>query len=455
MAERLNRFSSRYHPHFQLVTRSVMDPAGHYLRGLFQATKKNMERMEEAVPEADYEQVQHFLSESPWSSAAVMKQVAQDADRLLGGRPDSSFLIDESGFTKKGTHSVGVARQYNGRLGKIDNCQVGVFATLSSGTSVCPVDVRLYLPKEWTQDAARCRGAGIPVAQRRHRTKQVLALEMVQAARQAGLRFAWVQGDGAYGHDLKFCQALADQAERFVVGVHKTQRIYLEDPQPAVPAKAGVRGRRRTRPQTQARAITVEEWRRQQPPEAWQPLVLRDTTKGELEVEVLHQWVWVWDGKSPQARRWRLIVQRDAATPSEYKYAWSNAGAEVGWETVARQHGQRYWIERAFEDGKGQVGLGDYQVRGWRAWHHHMAMVMMAMLFMVEERQTHQTEVPLLSCTDVVELLCYALPRRKSSAAELLRQMRLRHAKRQASIEGARRRQRARRTKRQQTPRKT
>jgi len=240
-----------------------------------------------------------------------------------------------------------------------------------------------------------------------------------------------------------------------VVGVHKTQRIYLEDPQPAVPAKAGVRGRRRTRPQTQARAITVEEWRRQQPPEAWQPLVLRDTTKGELEVEVLHQWVWVWDGKSPPARRWRLIVQRDAATPSEYKYAWSNAGAEVGWETVARQHGQRYWIERAFEDGKGQVGLGDYQVRGWRAWHHHMAMVMMAMLFMVEERQTHQTEVPLLSCTDVVELLCYALPRRKSSAAELLRQMRLRHAKRQASIEGARRRQRARRTKRQQTPRKT
>ena len=254
-----------------------------------------------------------------------------------------------------------------------------------------------------------------------------------------------MQGDGAYGHDLKFCQALADQAERFVVGVHKTQRIYLEDPDPAVPAQAGARGRRRTRPQTQARAITVEKWQRQQPPEAWQPLVLRDTTKGELEVEVLHQWVWVWDGKTPQARRWRLIVQRDAATQSEYKYAWSNAGAEVGWETVARQHGQRYWIERAFEDGKGQVGLGDYQVRGWRAWHHHMAMVMMAMLFLVEERQEQQPALPLMSCTDVVELLCWALPNRKVSAQELLRQMRLRYEKRQASIDSAYSKQQERR----------
>jgi len=441
-------FCGRYHPHFQVVTRNVSVPAGHYFCGLFQAPKKNMERMEEAVLGADYEQVQHFLSESPWSYQAVMKQVAQEADRLLGGRSDSSLLIDESGFTKKGTRSVAVARQYNGRLGKIDNCQVGVFATLCRGSAVCPVGVRLYLPTEWTQDAARCHDAGVPVAERSHRTKQVLALELVQEARQQGLRFNWVQGDGAYGHDLKFCQALADQEERFVVGVHKTQRIYLEDPRPEIPAQAGPRGRRPSRLQAQVPAITVEKWRRQQPTAAWQPLALRDSTKGLLEVEILHQWVWVWDGQSPHARRWRLVVQREAATQSEYKYALSNAGPEVGWETVARQHGQRYWIERAFEDGKGQVGLGDYQVRGWLAWHHHMAMVMMAMLFLVEERLRHGPQLPLLSCTDVVELLCFALPQRKTSGAELLRQMRVRHAKRQASIEAARRAQEIRRAAR-------
>jgi SRSO17 transposase len=445
MAARVIALAQRYHSHFQSVTRNVADAARDYLCGLFQAPKKNMERMEEVVPDADEQQLQHFLSQSPWEAQDVMAQVAQEADALLGGHADSSLLLDESAFSKKGSHSVGVARQYNGRLGKVDNCQVGVFAALSHGDRVSPVGGRLYLSKGWTRDRARCRAAGVPPERFKHQTKQVLALELVVEARQRGVRFQWVQSDSGYGHDAKFCQRLAALEERFLVGVPRKQRIYLEDPQPAVPAKGRKPGRTPTRLRAQVKATSVEKWAKRQPKTAWRTLDLRDTTKGKLEVEVLERWVWVWDGKSPHAQYGRLVVERDAQSGTDYKYALSNAGTEVSWEQVATQMRQRYWIERAFEDGKSQVGWGDYQARGWVAWHHHMALVMMAMLFLVQERGCQQAAHPLISCTDVVEWLGWVLPHRKVSPAELLRQMTWRHAKRQASIDAAYRKQQARR----------
>ena len=119
-------------------------------------------------------------------------------------------------------------------MGKVDNCQVGVFSALSSGTKVCPVGTRLFLPAKWTRNRKRCRKAGVPQQRIKHQTKQELALELVKQARQQGLRFKWVQGDGAYGHDLKFCRNLDDLGERFLLDVHKNKRIYLEDPAVAV-----------------------------------------------------------------------------------------------------------------------------------------------------------------------------------------------------------------------------
>jgi SRSO17 transposase len=435
------QFSRRYHAHFKSLTRNIAQAANEYLRGLFQAPKKNMERMEEVVPETDEQRLQHFLSVSPWNDQAVIEQVARDADKLLGGKADSSLLLDESAFTKKGTKSVGVARQYNGRLGKLDNCQVGVFSALSSGTQVCPVGTRLFLPKPWTRNPKRCRQAGVPEQRLPHQTKQELALELVIQAREQGLRFNWVQADGAYGHDLKFCRNVADLGERFLLAVHKNQRIYLEDPCPAVPEKVGKLGRPLKQLETLVKATTAEKWAKRQAKTAWQPLKLRDSTKGEIWVEVVYRRIWVWDGKSQRVDNWWLLAQRDSA--GEYKYTLSNAAATIDGKELATQAGQRYWIERAFEDGKGQVGMGDYQARGWVSWHHHMAMVMMAMLFLLEERQQQQSTRPLMSCTDVIELLCFALPKRKISSQELLRQMELRHAKRQASIESAYRRQQA------------
>ncbi len=399
--------------------------------------------MEESVPDADEQQLQHFLSVSPWDEDAVWAQVTGEANGTLGGHSDSSLIIDESGVTKKGTHSAGVARQYNGRLGKIDNCQVGVHAALSHGTEACLIGSRLYLPKEWTKNRKRCGRVGTPKAKMRHRTKQQLALELIAQAGENGAQFSWVLADGGYGHDLKFCQALDEQLRvTFIVGVHKTQHIYLNDPEPAIPERNHKPGRTPTRLRSQSDPTTVEKWAKAQRTSVWRPITLRDSTKGELRGEVVWRRVWVWDGCSSTGRHWWLLVQRDPQTHADYKYSLSNAAPCADGEQLCRQRAQRFWVERVFEDAKGQVGMDQYQSRGWVSWHHHMAMVSMAMLFLLEERQLQKPQRPLLSCADVLALLRYVLPKRKVTGEEIIRQLDQRHSKRQASIDYHRRKQR-------------
>lgn len=441
IGQRFLNFCERFGGHFRQRTRTVETAAQQYVRGLLQAETKNMERMEEVIPDADHQALQHMLSASAWSERAVLDQVAQDANRLLGGYEDSALLIDESGCPKKGTQSVGVARQWCGQLGKVENCQVGVFAALSRGSDVTLIDERLFLPEVWTTDAARCQAAGIPKAQRGFQRKTDLALAMITHARQQGIGFAWVGFDGFYGNDPAFLRALEDQGEIFVGDAHKDQRIYLEDPQPIIPPAKAPRGRPPTALQAQAPALRVDRWVQQQPATAWQPVTLRDGTKGSLRVDILHQRVWLWDGEEAQARQWHLIVRREIDDPTEIKYSLSNAMADTPAPRLAFMQGQRYWVEHALRQGKQDVGLGDYQVRGWRGWHHHLALVMMAMLFLLEERQLHQQTRPLLSGRDIRALLNHFLPRRDTTLAEVLRQMEVRHRKRQAATDSAYRKQ--------------
>ncbi len=147
---------------------------------------------------------QNFLSYSPWDERALLDQVARDANHLLGSDADSCFIVDESGFGKKGKKSVGVSRQWNGRLGKIDNCQVGVYGALCCRDQVSLIDTRLFLPESWTNDPDRCLEAGVPEDRLEHRKKAELALDMVQSARQNGVDFQWVGGDAFYGDDPEF-----------------------------------------------------------------------------------------------------------------------------------------------------------------------------------------------------------------------------------------------------------
>ncbi len=225
--------------------------------------------------------------------------------------------------------------------------------------------------------------------------------------------------------------------EAFVADVHKSQIIYLIDPQPHVPERAVGRGRRPARLQAQTTGIRADQWLAQQPPTAWQRVTLRDSTRGKLVVEALSQRVWLWDGEEAAAHRWHLIVRREIGARDEIKFTLSNAAAETSLERLAVMQGQRFWVERSFQDGKSTCGVADYQVRRWSGWHHHMAMVMIAMLFMAEERNAQHDTEPLLRCADIAALLKHFLPQAAVSRDDVIEQMRLRHRQRQASIASA------------------
>jgi SRSO17 transposase len=416
----------------------VVKTAQQYLCGLMQADKRNMERMAEAVPDSDDQVLQNFLTHSSWDYRGVMDQVAGKADVCVGAEVGAGLYIDESAFQKKGDKSVGVARQWNGRLGKQENSQVGVFGALGRGDRVGLIDARLYLPQEWTEDPQRCDEADIPKAEQVHRTKLELALEIVRHARELGVRFEWVGMDGMYGKSLELLQSLHSQGETFLAEIHSDRHIYLTDPAPYLPPQKGGLGRKRVHYHSDAKAIEVRKWVKRQVESDWRQKTLRGTTQGKLIVEVLHRKVWLWDKHSPTANCWHLIVRREVNSPGTLKYSLSNAPAQTSATKLTKMQAQRFWIERAFQDAKSHVGMAQYQARQWQSWHRHMALVMMATQFMLEARLNHTQVYPLLSCYDIQILLATTLPdRRYDSHEEVMRQMQVRHDRRQASTESA------------------
>jgi len=199
LAKQLSSFHKRYHAFFQRHTVNASEKAFQYLKGLFQAGKKNIERIEERVPETQYDPLQYFLSDADWDWNPVNDQIANDADKLLGGKENSALYIDETGIPEKGKMSVGVARQWCGQLGKVDNCQVAVSATLGCDRFSTPVNFRLYLPEKWTDDKKRCLKAWIPADKIIFKTKHEQALDMIFHAKEEGVRFNRAGFDAFYG----------------------------------------------------------------------------------------------------------------------------------------------------------------------------------------------------------------------------------------------------------------
>lgn len=426
LAHRLFGFCGLFWSHFEVHQTTQIHHVTEYLRGLLTPFKgKNIERMAEVLGDCDEQALHHFVSNSPWDFRAVVSDVASRVNGLIGDTEDSGLFLDDSGFPKKGNDSVGVARQWCGRLGKTDNCQVAVFAALGLGDRAAPVDFRLYLPLKWTEDERRCRKAGIPADEQVFRTKGELAVEIVDEAREKGLEFAWVGADSGYGKDPGFLRALDERDITFVIGVHRDMRVAPEDP----------RGKEKG-PGSKNPFLRADEWVKSQPEKAWRKVVVRETTKGTLTIEALDQDVWVRGAQANTFQQWRLFVRRELQCPDEVSYTMTNAGAEVTIERIAFMQAQRYFIEQVFRDAKSEAGMADYQVRGWRAWHHHMALVLMAMLFLLETRIDAREQYPLLSCHDVVQILATSLPARMNEEA-ILRQLEERHRRRKASITAA------------------
>jgi SRSO17 transposase len=393
-----------------------------------------MEQMSEIVKDSDYHQIQHFISESPWSARRVMDDVAEDTNRLFNDFEEVHLLFDESAHTKKGTKSVGVARQYSGQLGKVDNCQVAVYGALSADKYCSLIDARLYLPQDWTSDKSRCKSAGIPSSEIKYRTKLELALEMIAYQKQRGTRFHWIGGDGLYGHDSKFRNSIDAMELLYMLDIHSTDGVYIEKPAISIPLKQSKTGRKPTLPKADKTRTKVCDIAKELTKEDWKTYSVRDTAKGPLVIDVWVQEVYTWDEKQTDCRKELLVIRRSKNNDGEYEYKYSLSNADMNkysWLHLAKAQAQRCFVERGFEDAKQEAGMSQYQVRGWLAWHHHIALVMLSMLFVLTEKIEYKNEYPLLSARDVREIIA----RTYAQQENVLEIMMLRHKRRQDDID--------------------
>jgi SRSO17 transposase len=425
-----------YSHHFSVYRKDGREHARRYLAGLMGTQRrKNMGRIEEDVPETNYQGLQHFMSDSAWAHEPLMAQLATEASRLLGGHRDSALYIDETSFVKKGGASVGVQRQYCGRLGKIENCQVGVFASLGRGPKATLVDFRLFLPESWAQDSARCDKAKIPPGQRRHRTKCELALEMIKQAREHNLGHQWIGGDEVYGNNRALTDALDAMGETYLMDVSKDLRVWETKPEKHPPPRQNRRGRPRTgleEAKEQHGHQSVSALAQKHFENESRQIAIRESTRGQLRYRLWAARVWLWDGAQDNARECWLVVRQER--DGTHKYSLSNAHDKTTLERLGYMQAQRYFIERAFEDGKSELGMAQYELRGWRGWHHHMALCCLAQLFCQKTRMEQRKEHALLSVRDIVELPAIYLPRKNRDEAGVLAAMRARHAARQKDI---------------------
>lgn len=359
-----------------------------YLRGLLvqQTDRRNAENMAEAIDGATPRTLQRFLTEAPWPTAPVIARV----QRYVGVRVSSAggiFVIDESGVAKQGRHSVGVARQYCGALGKVGNCQVGVFLAYVSERGHALVDERLFLPEAWTDDPARCRAAGVPEGVG-YQSKAALGLAMLRQARAAGhLQGTWVAGDDAYGMVPTFRAALDAEGWRYVLDVPSTTPVFTQLPHLVLPPWSG-RGRKPTVPRLAPdgpQPRTVAAVAAALPPGAWQDLTVAEGAQGPRTYQLVALRVWESREGVPGRACWLLL--RRNLDGSEPRYYLSNAPDDTPLLQLAQVAAARWIIETEFETSKGETGLDEYEVRSWRGWHHHMTLALLAAAFLLTLQQ--------------------------------------------------------------------
>ena len=433
-----------YHHHFQTATSDNLELGEAYIRGLFktEASWRNMERLNEELDLSGdgHQRLQQFISDSPWSASALISDLAVNTSAFYASQPtyqrqDVGYILDESAHLKKGKQSVGVSRQYAGVSGKVENCQVGVYASLVWNTHSTLINARLYLPEPWTDDPARCEKAGIPTDQRTFKTKLELAREMIEADLEAGVEFDWVGGDGFYGHGLEFGNTLDEMGLTFLLDVHCDQSIYPIKPQLRVPQRTSPRGAAPTKRRADVEAQRVDAYAQQLQPCQWQTVTVRDGTKGPLKLQMHIARVWLWDGEAETPTQRTLVISRRL---SDHKLNYSLSNAEdimTPVERFAYRQAQRYWVERAFQEAKSELGMSDYQVRKWTAWHHHMALVMLSLSFLVKERIQQKQSYPLLSARDIRLLIIAMLLNDPDAVDRRLAQLDIRHQQRRKDIE--------------------
>lgn len=336
-----------------------------YLAGLLSpAERKNSWQLAEITGDQTPYGFQHLLGRADWDPDVLRDQLrAYVADYLAD--PDAVGVIDETGFLKKGTHSAGVARQYSGTAGRIENCQIGVFLAYASERGHTLLDRELYLPAEWTNDRARCRRAGIP-DKRTFATKPALARQMLERTFAAGVALAWVTGDSIYGDDRTLRQWLEGRSQAYVLAVSGKEVVW------------------RHQQQQQIKAILAEL-----PTDGWAGISAGLGSKGPRWYDWLR-----FDLSDPPHMGWKrwLVVRRSISDPREVTAYIAFAPIQTSLAEVVRVAGMRWTVEESIQTAKGEVGLDHYEVRKWSGWYRHITLAMWAQAFLAVMRA--ETGVP-------------------------------------------------------------
>lgn len=342
---------------------------------------------------AQHQSLLHFVGNAPWSDADVLARVrALVLPAIERQGPIAAWIIDDTGFPKKGRHSVGVARQYCGQLGKQDNCQVAVTLSVANHAASLPVAYRLYVPEEWARDRARRRQAGVPKAIR-FRTKPRLALEQLRDACAAGVPRGVVLTDAGYGSDTRLRTEMGVLGLTYVAGIQPNTSVWAEGSAP-LPAKTwSGQGRPPTQRRRDAthRPISVKALACGLPPDAWQTVTWREGTAdrlasrfARLRVRAAHR-----DSKLAESRpeEW-LLIEWPLGERAPTKYWLATVPAGIAFERLVDLAKLRWRIERDYQELKQELGLGHYEGRGWRGFHHHATLCIAAYGFLISERET-------------------------------------------------------------------
>jgi len=339
--------------------------AASYLRGLLSETeRKNGWTLGEAAGDAGPEKMQRLLNFYAWDADGVRDDVRQAVVEAIGDEHQGVLVLDETGFLKKGTQSAGVARQYSGTAGRIENCQIGVFLAYASPHGRALIDRELYLPKEWTADRDRARAAGIPDAEQ-FATKPVRARRMLERALHAEVPFGWVTADEAYGQDTKFRLWLESNDLSHVVAVPKNAYVVSMD----------------------LRKVRADRVIGELDEHAWHRLSAGDGAHGQR----IYDWAVadIRPLRDPARGHW-LLARRSIADSGDIAYYVCYGPAQTGLSELVRVAGSRWAIEESFQTAKNETGLDHYQARGYTAWYRHITLSMAAAAFLVITRHAAQ-----------------------------------------------------------------
>ena len=371
-----------------------VQPARWYLKGLMlPGGRKSVEPMAARVQPQDvrsaHQSMHHLVAEAPWSDEALLGAVAETVlPKLVPEGEAVSWIVDDTGFPKKGRHSVGVARQYCGQTGKQDNCRVAVSLSLASSRGSLPVGWRLYLPREWSDDAARRKRTGVP-EDVGFDTKPALAMRQIESALAAGYPRGVVLADAAYGDETTWRERLAGHGLHYAVGVRPGTTVWWGEHQP-LPApeperrRAG-RPRRRLQRDRDHQPISVAEVARALPGRQWRSVSWRQGVAGALTSRFARVRVRAAHRDQPRAEEW-LIIQWPSEADEPLHYWFSNLPKATSWQRLIDTVMGRWRIERDYQELKQELGLGHYEGRNWRGFHHHASLCIAAYGFLMLER---------------------------------------------------------------------